>query len=175
MNNNCRIFDFRSYDQYSEIEFQIRKHYLILKISHVRFDLSSKIEKKRKTQKRQPVEVSEGSIKILRALSDKEAFYFYEAIGKPTGQSAKSLSDFLEKIKSVKLESLQFHLQRKDFQNWFKETLGDSKLASKIEGILPSNNDDMRKEICLTVKNRMKELSKEPITLLVNEDLPIVA
>ena len=137
--------------------------------------MSSKIEKKRKTQKRQPVEVSEGSVKVLRTLNDKEAFHFYEDIGKPTGQSARSLPDFLEKIKSVKLESLQFHLQRKDFQNWFKETLGDSKLANRIEEILPSNNDDLRKEICSTVKNRMKELSKEPITLLVNEDLRVVA
>jgi hypothetical protein len=137
--------------------------------------LSSKIEKKRKTQKRQPVEVSEGSVKILRALNDKEAFYFYEDIGKPTGQSARSLPDFLEKIKSIKLESLQFHLQRKDFQNWFKETLGDAKLASRIEEIHPLKNDDIRKEICSTVKSRMNELSKEPITLLVNEDLPVVA
>jgi hypothetical protein len=137
--------------------------------------LSSKIEKKRKTQKRQPVEVSEGSVKILRALNDKEAFYFYEDIGKPTGQSARSLPDFLEKIKSIKLESLQFHLQRKDFQNWFKETLGDAKLASRIEEIHPSKNDDLRKEICSTVKSRMNELSKETITLLVNEDLPVVA
>ena len=137
--------------------------------------MSSKIEKKRKTQKRQPLEVSEGSIKILRALNDKEAFYFYEAIGKPTGQSAKSLSDFLEKIKSIKLESLVFHLQRKDFQNWFKETLGDYELARKIEKILPSQNVDIRKKIHSTVENRMKELSEESITLLINEDLPIVS
>jgi hypothetical protein len=137
--------------------------------------LSSKIEKKRKTQKRQRLEVSEGAVKILRALNDKEAFYFYEDIGKPTGQSARSLPDFLEKIKSVKLESLVFHLQRKDFQNWFKETLGDSKLARSIEEILPSHDDDLRKKICSTVKNRMKELSEEPITLLVNEALPVVS
>ena len=136
--------------------------------------MSSKIEKKRK-KKRQPLEVSAGAVKILRALNDKEAFYFYEDIGKPTGQSARSLPDFLEKIKSIKLESLQFHLQRKDFQNWFKETLGDAKLASRIEEIHPSKNDDLRKEICSTVKSRMNELSKETITLLVNEDLPVVA
>lgn len=136
--------------------------------------MSSKIEKKRK-KKRQPLEVSAGAVKILRALNDKEAFYFYEDIGKPTGQSAKSLPDFLEKIKSVKLESLLFHLQRKDFQNWFKETLGDYELARKIEKILPSHNVDLRKKIYSTVENRMKELSEESITLLVSEDLPVVS
>jgi hypothetical protein len=136
--------------------------------------LSSKIEKKRK-KKRQPLEVSAGAVKILRALNDKEAFYFYEDIGKPTGQSAKSLPDFLEKIKSVKPESLLFHLQRKDFQNWFKKTLGDYELARKIEKILPSHNVDLRKKIYSTVENRMKELSEESITLLISEDLPVVS
>jgi hypothetical protein len=129
----------------------------------------------KRKKKKQPLEVSAGAVKILRALNDKEAFHFYENIGKPTGQSAKSLSDFLEKIKSVKLESLLFHLQRKDFQNWFKETLGDYELAKKIEKILPSQNVDLRKKIYSTVENRMKELSEEPITLLVSEDLPIVS
>lgn len=136
--------------------------------------MSSKIEKKRK-KKRQRLEVSAGAVKILRALNDKEAFYFYEDMGKSTGQCAKSLSDFLEKIKSVKLESLLFHLQRKDFQNWFKETLGDYELARKIEKILPSRNVDLRKKIHSTVENRMKELSEESITLLVSEDLPVVS
>jgi hypothetical protein len=136
--------------------------------------MSPKIEMKRK-KKKQPLEVSAGAIKILRALNDKEAFHFYENIGKPTGQSAKSLPDFLEKIKSVKMESLLFHLQRKDFQNWFKETLGDYQLAKKIEKILPSQNVDLRKKIYSTVENRVKELSEEHITLLVSEDLPVVS
>jgi len=136
--------------------------------------MSPKIEMKRK-KKKQPLEVSAGAVKILRALNDKEAFHFYENIGKPTGQSARSLSDFLEKIKSVKMESLLFHLQRKDFQNWFKETLGDYELAKKIEKILPSNNVDLRKKIYSTVENRVKELSEEHITLLVSEDLPVVS
>jgi len=129
----------------------------------------------KRKKKKQPLEVSAGAVKILRALNDKEAFHFYENIGKPTGQSAKSLSDFLEKIKSVKLESLVFHLQRKDFQNWFKETLGDYELARKIEKILPSQNVDIRKKIHSTIENRMKELGEESITLLVSEDLPVVS
>lgn len=133
--------------------------------------MSSKINKKRKIQKRQHLEVNTEAIKILRPLNEKEAFYFYEDIGKPIGESARSLSDLLEKTKSVKLKSLLFHLQRKDFQNWIKETLGDSKLARRIGRIVPSNNDDLRKKIHSTIENRIKELSGESVTLLVNEDL----
>jgi len=134
-----------------------------------------KIRKKRKTQKSRDLEVNAEAIRILRTVKDEESFYFYEAIGKPTGESARSLSDFLEKMKSVKLESLLFHLQRKDFQTWIKETLGDSKLARKIGGIPPSSDEELRTKIHATVENRIKELRGPSLTLLVNEDLAVVS
>jgi len=137
--------------------------------------MSPKIQKKRKTQKSRGLEVNAEAIRILRILRDEEAFYFYEAIGKPTGENARSLSDFLEKIKSVKLESLLFHLQRKDFQTWIKKILGDSKLARKMDRIPPSHDDDLRTKIHATVENRIKELRGAPLTLLVNEDLAVVS
>ena len=134
-----------------------------------------KIQKKRKTQKSRDLEVNAEAIRILRILRDEEAFYFYEAIGKPTGENAQSLSDFLEKMKSVKLESLLFHLQRKDFQTWIEKTLGDSKLARKMDGIPPSHDDDLRTKIHATVENRIKELRGTSLTLLVSEDLAVVS
>jgi len=132
-----------------------------------------KVQKKRKAQKSRGLEDSTEAIRILRTVRDEEAFYFYEAFGKPTGENARSLSDFLEKIKSVKLESLLFHLQRKDFQNWIKKTLGDSKLARRIGRILPSRDEDLRTKIHATVENRIKELKEAPLTLLVSEDLAV--
>jgi hypothetical protein len=138
--------------------------------------MSPKIQKKRKTQKSRGLEVNAEAIRILRILRDEEAFYFYEAIGKPTGENAQSLSDFLEKMKSVKLESLLFHLQRKDFQTWIEKTLGDSKLARKMDGIPPSHDDDdLRTKIHATVENRIKELRGTSLTLLVSEDLAVVS
>jgi len=134
-----------------------------------------KIRKKRKPQKSSGLEVDAEDVKILRTVRDEEAFYFYEAIGKPTGENARSLSDFLEKMKSVKLESLLFHLQRKEFQTWIEKTLGDSKLARKMDGIPPSHDDDLRTKIHATVENRIKELRGTSLTLLVNEDLAVVS
>ncbi len=135
--------------------------------------MPTKIRGKRETQKGQGLKVNTEAVRILRTVRDEEAFYFYEDIGKPTGESAKSLPDFLEKIKSVKLESLRFHLQRKDFQNWIKKTLGDSKLARRIERILPSYEDDVRTKIYTTIENRIKELRDTSVTLLVNPDLAV--
>jgi len=134
-----------------------------------------RIRNERKTRKSRGLEVSTDAIRILRAMNDEEAFYFYEDIGKPTGERAKSLSDFLEKIKTVKLESLLFHLQRKDFQNWIKKALGDSKLARRIGRISPSRDDDLRTKIHAAVEDRIKELRGASVTLLVSEDLAVVS
>jgi len=133
-----------------------------------------KIRKKKKLQKDRSLEVNKEAIRILRTVRDEEAFYFYEALGKPTGESARSLSDFLGKIKSIKLESLLFHLQRKDFQNWINKTLGDSKLAIKLDKIQPSRSD-LRVKILVAVENRIGELKETRLTLLVSEDLPVVS
>jgi hypothetical protein len=134
-----------------------------------------KNQKKKKLQKSRDLEVNEEAVRILRTVRDEEAFYFYEALGKPIGESARSLSDCLGKIKSVKLESLRFHLQRKDFQNWINKTLGDSKLARKLDGIKPSYNNDLRTKIHALVENRIKELKGASLTLLVSEDLAIAS
>jgi hypothetical protein len=158
-----------------KLNFEFVKIILFLCSLQVRLVMSPKIEKISKTQKSRELEVSKEAMKILRTVRDGEAFYFYENIGKPTGESAKSLSDFLERIKSVKLESLLFHLQRKDFQNWIIKTLGDSKLSKEIGKIPPSNSENIRTKMHLAVERRIKELNKGSITLLVNENLAVAS
>ena len=119
---------------------------------------------------KQNPEVNMEAVSMLRTVRDEEAFYFYEAIGKPTGEAARNLSDFLDKVKSVKTESLAFHLQRSDFQNWAQKILGDAKLAQKLEGISVSNSDEIRTNICNAVENRIKELSTSSATVHVGNN-----
>jgi hypothetical protein len=128
---------------------------------------------KKSMQKGRGIEVDTESVNVLRMVRDEEAFHFYAALGQPTGEAARSLPDFLEKIKSVKLESLAFHLERKDIQNWVETTLGDSKLARQIGRIHPSHGDRARTKICTTIENRIKELTQAPSTLCVSEDLAV--
>jgi hypothetical protein len=123
--------------------------------------------KQNKKRTRQSVRVEGKAVRTLRTLSNKEAFYFYETIGKPTGQSARSLNEFLDKIKSVKLESLVFHLQRKDFKNWITNTLEDPNLAQRIQTLPTEQKDQLRTKICTTVEARLKEL--EGTSLQVND------
>ena len=125
--------------------------------------------------KKRSIEVDGEAVRTLRYLSDEEAFRFYAAVGEPTGEIAGSLSDFLEKAKSVRLESLTFHLQRRDFQNWVETTLGDSKLAKRISRISPSCDDSLRRKLCTAVESRIRELTEAPQTDFVGEGLALVS
>ena len=104
------------------------------------------------------LEVTASAVKVLRTVGSQEAFYFYEAIGKPTGETARNLNEFLDKVKTTKAESVRFHLQRKDFQNWVEKILGDAKLAKDLGRISKSNACDARVTIAETVENRIKQL-----------------
>jgi hypothetical protein len=136
--------------------------------------ITLKNEKKIERRKRQSVNVDTESLKILRTVGDKDAFYFYEAVGKPTGEVAKNLSDFLDRVKSAKAESLVFHLQRRDFQNWVEKILGDSKLARKLGSISPANSDDIRTNVYRIVESRIKELKESSAEIHVNENVAVL-
>jgi tryptophan 2,3-dioxygenase len=136
--------------------------------------MSSRNRKKPKGRNTQNPWVHTEAVKVLRTVGDREAFYFYEAVGKPTGEVARNLSDFLDRLKSVKSESLMFHLQRKDFQNWVEKILGDSKLAEELERISPSNSNDIRAKIHETVENRVRELKESSAQISVDENAVVL-
>jgi hypothetical protein len=127
--------------------------------------MSVKKKKRIGARNGQNLEVDTGAAKILRTVRDQDAFHFYEAIGKPTGEIARNLSDFLDRVKSVKSESLIFHLQRRDFQNWIEKILGDSKLAGELGRISSSNYDDVRMSIYKTVENRLNQLRESSVSI----------
>lgn len=112
--------------------------------------------------------------KILRTVGDQEAFYFYETVGKPTGEIARNLPDFLDKVKSVKSECLTFHLERKDFQNWIEKTLGDYSLAGELNRISSTENDEIRMNIYKTVENRVRELRESSPEILFDANSTVL-
>lgn len=130
----------------------------------------SRNKMKAKVGNRQNPEVNAEAVTILRTVKDQEAFYFYEDVGKPTGEVARNLSDFLDKVRSAKSESLMFHVQRNDFQSWVQKILGDKKLAQNLERMPPSNSNEIRTCICRAVENRIKELKETSTTILVSDN-----
>jgi hypothetical protein len=100
---------------------------------------------------------------ILRSVPPQNAFYFYRAIGTPTGAAARNLPDFLGILNSIDLTSLQFHLGRGDFENWLK-MLGDDTLAKQIAALKDRKlrGEDLRMQLVDTVKARLDSLQKTP-------------
>ncbi len=131
--------------------------------------------KRKARQNRRPIQCEENALKLLRTVGDGEAFHFYAALGQPTGEKAANLREFLEKTKTVKLESLLFHLQRKDIQTWLQKTIGDLELARKIGRIRVSHDDRVRMKIGAVIESRLKELREENSEFMSVGESPIVS
>jgi hypothetical protein len=98
--------------------------------------------------------------KILCSVPTENAFHFYKGIDQPLDVSACGLQDFLEKIQTVDIQSIEFHLNSKDFECWINSTLGDVELSKKVALLRATNlsGEDLRTKLCQTVKSRYDEL-----------------
>jgi hypothetical protein len=101
--------------------------------------------------------------RILRNVDYQKAFFFYEDIDKPTKEFAVSLSDFCDKIDKISSQSLAFHLKRGDFENWIRETIGDSELSQQVGKLktkktMSKKDARIRTKLHTTVRNHIAEL-----------------
>lgn len=101
--------------------------------------------------------------KILGNVVYDKAFFFYEDIGKPTGDFAINLSDFCNKIKTISPKIVAFHLKRGDFENWIREIIGDSELSQRIKKLKTNkrafkSQTTLRNKLHVTVRDRIAEL-----------------
>jgi hypothetical protein len=100
-----------------------------------------------------PTNVKPTNVNSLRTVPFENGFHFYTDIGKYTGITAKSLSEFALKLQVIPKESVVFHFRRKDFQNWIKYTIKDAALTQRINNTnLDQTAEDLRKELIATVK-----------------------
>jgi len=78
-----------------------------------------------------------------------------------TGQTASSFREFSEILKTIDITSLEFHVQRGDFENWVKEVFNDEELASEITElrIKKVNGELLRNRICEIVGRNNKMLN----------------
>jgi hypothetical protein len=91
----------------------------------------------------------------------EKAFHFYYDLNQHSGVYADSLKDFVAKIQTVDLKSIEFHVQRKDFELWIR-SLGDLELSKKL-GLLRMRNlsgENLRTGLYETVNSRCEELAK---------------
>jgi hypothetical protein len=103
----------------------------------------------------------EKATEILRYLPAEKSFHFYGDVGKPLNVLAASLGDFCEKIQRIDVGSIEFHMNRGDFEAWFTD-LGDIELARKMLLVREQkmNGEDLRKKLYEIAKKRCEELTK---------------
>jgi len=109
----------------------------------------------------------EKATEILAYLPMEKSFHFYADIGKPLSIHAASLGDFCDKILKVDLSSIEFHMNRGDFEAWFAG-LGDVELARKTLLVREEKmaGENLRKKLHEIVRNRCELLARARNTAL---------
>jgi hypothetical protein len=97
--------------------------------------------------------------RILRRVPYQEGFRFSRGIGDYTGQVAMSLADFGEMLQTVDFKSIDFHMGRKDFENWVRNIFGDEELAESISRRRVFQGENLRKELMTLTMQRVTDLS----------------
>ncbi|HXZ97778.1 MAG TPA: DUF5752 family protein [Candidatus Acidoferrum sp.] len=120
---------------------------------------TSKKKIRRARAKRRPTNTL--ARKLLSSVPKEQAFAFYLALGVPTGKYADSLQDFCQRLLEVEPQSVSFHFEREDFQNWLREAVGDEELASELSGLKGGglHPEELRSRVYELVKSRCDELS----------------
>jgi DNA-binding MarR family transcriptional regulator len=97
--------------------------------------------------------------KILSHLPADKAFHFYTGIHQYTHVIAHNLQEFVDKLQKIDVKSVEFHIPRKDFENWI-HSLGDVELAKRLGAIrnMHLHGEDLRTRVYEAVKHRLEEL-----------------
>ncbi len=96
---------------------------------------------------------------ILTSVPYERGFHFFSDIGLYTGETAINLPNFCEQLKKAEPQTVRFHFNRKDFQNWIGQTLGDKELVHRINHIDSGLSDsDLKLRLVEVIQTRLNEL-----------------
>jgi len=100
---------------------------------------------------------------ILSKVAVEKAFHFYTGIHQYLGIYASGLAEFCDILRRIDPRSVEFHLQRRDFERWFLG-LGDVELAKRMHTLMIRragvSGEKLREEVYQTVKSRCAELER---------------
>ena len=75
------------------------------------------------------------ALKANMQINAAKGFHFYNGIDQPTDSTALSIEQFYKILKQISIDSIEFHLNREDFENWLRNVCEDSKLANEFGSI----------------------------------------
>lgn len=108
-----------------------------------------------------PINNSTSTLKILRTVPVDKAFYFYMGIDRPMNVRASSLEEFLARLGTVEMGSIEFHFARGDFEKWIG-MLGDQTLVQSIAELKNRNlhSSELRQKLFEITSARVNRLQK---------------
>jgi alpha-amylase len=97
---------------------------------------------------------------FLRKLPTDKAFTFFYEFARPTRYVVYSLAEFYVALKEVETSSLEFHVERGDFERWLRHVIGDEELAAEFATIASEKltGENLRKKLVSSVEKRLIEL-----------------
>jgi hypothetical protein len=102
---------------------------------------------------------------FFSVLPEDMVFHFYFGLDQPAGVSVRSVKEFYEAVKTVAAESLEFHVERGDFENWMNTAVEDDVFARELAALRQEElkGEVLRKQVLLALQNRFGEdvLSRE--------------
>ncbi len=99
--------------------------------------------------------------RILGPVEPERAFYFYRGLEQPLGSSSRSAIEFAEVVKDLDPASVQFHLERGDFENWFR-MLGDQTMVNQLATLRKKSTpmEQLGPIVSTAVRLRVTQLQK---------------
>jgi len=97
----------------------------------------------------------------IELIPENRAFYFYINENIYTGRVAYNIKDFLEIIKTIDVNAIEFHVQRKDFEKWIREVFVDEEFAKEVAeiGMLRISGENLRERLYEVVDKKHKMLN----------------
>lgn len=89
-----------------------------------------------------------------------DPFAFSAGADEFPGLKAWSLKGFVEAVGKVPLESLEYHTEKGDFENWVRSSLRDEQLADQIRAIKASG-EELRLALLEIASKRLNERGRE--------------
>jgi alpha-amylase len=102
--------------------------------------------------------------RILRRLPAGMGFTFSYEFARSSELTVNSLYEFISALKTIDLSSIQFHVERGDFERWLRHVIGDDELADQMAKINQSKrklkSETLRKRILAITERRIKNLKE---------------
>jgi len=99
---------------------------------------------------------------ILRRLPNDKGFTFFYEFARPTPVTTFDLDDFTRALSHIPVQSLQYHMERGDFERWLSQVIGDKKLAEKVASLSVDKlaGEALRRKLVAVVKARLRQLEE---------------